>query len=310
MTETSQRILVVDDDDWVLTSLRIVLQREGYEIDTSRNLPDFSRFGSPPIYDLVLCDVRLGDSDGREFLRQIKKQQNPPEVIMISGFPDVEIVVDVMRRGAYDFLSKPLRNERVIHAVNKALVRKRRQTKTYAPSGGRLVTNSPVMKDLMSIVKAVASTPATVLIEGESGTGKELVAQTIHRLSDRSGAPFMPVNCGALTETLLESELFGYVKGAFTGAVSDKKGLFESAGEGTVLLDEIGEMPLGLQTSLLRVLQDNKIRPVGSPSTKDIRCRIIATTNRSLWNMVDSGDFREDLYYRLCVVPIQVPPPS
>lgn len=266
-------------------------------------------------YDLVLSDVRMARMDGLEFLRRVRDNPDPPDVIMISGYATVDDAVASIKEGALDYLTKPFEQDRVLNAVRLGLDRRRlerevrslRSQMLAAHGDERLVVVSPAMRRTMAVVDAVAQTDTMVLIEGASGTGKEIVARSIHRKSQRADGPFVPVNCGALPESLLESELFGYEKGAFTGATQTKEGLFEAANGGTLLLDEIGELPLNLQATLLRVVQESEIRRVGGTRSHPIDVRIIVATNRDLGQMVEAGDFREDLYYRLRVVPIRVP---
>ncbi len=297
------------------TYLQEILETAGYRVDTAADgeegLDRVSRYR----YDLVLSDVRMAHMDGFEFLKRVRDTFDPPDVVMISGYATVDDAVASIKHGAVDYLTKPFDRNRVLSAVRIALERHRlerevrtlrmQMSTTYGDE--RLVVVSSAMRQTMAVAKAVAQTDTIVLIEGPSGTGKEMVARSIHRQSARSAGPFVPVNCGALPASLLESELFGYEKGAFTGANQSKKGLFESANDGTLLLDEIGELPLNLQATLLRVLQEKEIRRIGGTRSFPINVRIIAATNRDLQQMVDNGEFREDLYYRLRVVPIRVP---
>ena len=287
----------------------------GHRVDTAvdglEGLERLSHFE----YDLVLSDVRMARMDGLEFLRRVRANPDSPDVIMISGYATVNGAVAAIKDGALDYLTKPFEQDRVLNAVRIGLDRRRleREVRSLrvqmlaAHGDARFVVVSPAMQRTMAVVDAVARTDTMVLIEGSSGTGKEIIARSIHKQSERAAGPFVPVDCGALPESLLESELFGYEKGAFTGATQTKVGLFESANGGTLLLDEIGELPLSLQTTLLRVLQESEIRRVGGTRSHPIDVRIIAATNRDLGQMVADGDFREDLYYRLRVVPIRVP---
>lgn len=316
MADSGIRLVVVDDDEWVRNYVKQLLQTEGYTVNDCRSgeeaLEQLQRYD----YDLVVTDVRMAEIDGIELLKRAREIEDPPEVIVMSGYATIDSAVEAIKQGAFDYIVKPLEEDRVINAVRLGVERRglklenralrRRMLSAYGDE--RFVAVSPAMRDTMSVVDVVGNTDTTVLIEGESGTGKEIVAKSIHRRSARAAGPFVPVNCGALPESLLESELFGYDKGAFTGAASAKVGLFESANGGTLLLDEIGEMPLSLQAALLRVLQEGEIRRLGSTRRVGIDVRILASTNRKLNEMVREGTFREDLYYRLRVVPIYVPP--
>ena len=315
VTNESWKLLVIDDDPWVRNYLTEVLESAGHQVDTAADglegLEQLSHFE----YDLVLCDVRMARMDGLEFLRRVRDNPDSPDVIMISGYATVDDAVASIKEGALDYLTKPFEQDRVLNAVRLGLDRRRleREVRSLrvqmlaAHGDERLVVVSPAMQRTMAVVDAVAQTDTMVLIEGASGTGKEIVARSIHKQSRRAAGPFVPVDCGALPDSLLESELFGYEKGAFTGATQTRAGLFESANGGTLLLDEIGELPLNLQATLLRVLQESEIRRVGGTRSQPIDVRIIVATNRDLGQMVANGEFREDLYYRLRVVPIRVP---
>ena len=315
ITDELWKLLVIDDDPWVRKYLAEVLESTGYQVDTAADgLEGLERL-SHLEYDLVLSDVRMARMDGLEFLRRVRDDPDSPDVIMISGYATVDDAVASIKEGALDYITKPFEQDRVLNAVRLGLDRRRlerevrslRAQMLAAHGDARLVVVSPAMQRTMAVVEAVAQTDTMVLIEGSSGTGKEVIARSIHRQSQRAAGPFVPVDCGALPESLLESELFGYEKGAFTGATQTKVGLFESANGGTLLLDEIGELPLNLQATLLRVLQESEIRRVGGTRSHPIDVRIIAATNRDLEQMVEDGDFRKDLYYRLRVVPIRVP---
>lgn len=316
ITVDRYRVLVVDDDEWICGYLKDVLDAADREIDIARTIDEAETLLTRYDYPVALCDVRLRDESGIHLLRKIRERRDAPEVIMITGQGSIDGAVEAVKEGAFDYLTKPLDFDRLLQTVSRAVDRRkllievaRLRGRMFASHGDeKLVILSEQMKNVMATVEAVSRTDASVLIEGESGTGKELIARAIHRSSSRADGPFVPVNCAALSESLLESELFGYVKGAFTGATSDKQGLFESAQHGTILLDEVGELSLSLQASLLRVLQNGEVRRVGSNTIRTSNARVIASTNRTLRSMVADGNFRDDLYYRLRIVPIFVPP--
>ena len=308
------RVLVVDDSRETCDLLELLLSKEEVGLDLEvvkatrpEEAMELLRGGG---FELMLSDINLEASlDGLDLLRFAKPLG--VETILLTGFGTLEKALEAVREGAFDFISKPWNNEELKTLVKRAIVRKEgRSTPTSAPRLQRsvMIGSSPKMMDVYRTIASLQNSRTTVLITGESGTGKELVARTIHASSDRKDRPFLAINCGAMTETLLESELFGHTKGSFTGAVSDKKGLFEEATGGTILLDEIGETSPSFQVRMLRVLQEQEVRRVGSTKTVKIDLRIIAATNRDLAEMVKSGKFREDLYYRLSVVEIRVPP--
>lgn len=309
-------ILIVDDDKNMRWALEKALKKDGHHI-VSR--PD-GESGLSCLYeempDLVLCDLKMPGISGMELLEKLKARQPQLPVIMITGFGNVETAVEAMKLGAVDFILKPFDIEAVKLAVSKALgVEKLKEEvrfwQTEALMGNRpggIIGHSAAMQELFQTLHQVAPANATVLILGESGTGKELIAQAIHEMSPRQGSPLVKVNCGALPENLLESELFGYEKGAFTGAVARKPGRFERAHLGSIFLDEVGEVSPAMQVRLLRVLQEKEIERVGGTETIPVDVRIIAATNRDLTAEVQNGRFREDLYYRLNVVPVHVPP--
>lgn len=310
------RILVVDDSRETCELLELLLSREEVGLDlevVKATRPEEALAHlQGGAFDLMLSDINLEASlDGLDLLRAAKPLG--VETILLNGFGTLEKALEAVREGAFDFLSKPWNNEELKALVRRALVRKEGQGKKGLEANPRLqpsvmIGSSPRMMDVYRIIASLQNSRSTVLISGESGTGKELVARTIHASSDRKEHPFVAVNCGALAETLLESELFGHAKGSFTGAISDKKGLFEEASGGTIFLDEIGETSPSFQVRLLRVLQEQEVRRVGSTKTVKVDVRVIAATNRDLAAMVKAGTFREDLYYRLTVVEIVVPP--
>ncbi|HDI00107.1 MAG TPA: sigma-54-dependent Fis family transcriptional regulator [Firmicutes bacterium] len=310
------RILVVDDDPLMLDFLKEALLRQGYKVDTAEDGEEALRKVEEKGYDLVITDVRMPGVDGMTVLESVKRDFADTEVVVITAYGTIRNAVEAMKMGAYDYLTKPFSVEEVEVVVQRALERKRliseniRLKRELEKVQGlrTLVGQSPAMRKVLEMIEMVAPTKATVLIQGESGTGKELVADAIHRLSPRKNGPFVKVNCAAIPESLVESELFGHEKGAFTHAVKRSRGRFEMADGGTLLLDEIGEITPAVQAKLLRVLQDGTFQRVGGEGTLKVDVRVIATTNRDLWKAVQEGKFREDLYYRLQVVPIYIPP--
>ncbi len=309
------QILVADDDAGIREGCARVLRGEGYQVYTAVDGLRALQALREREFDLALLDLKMPGADGMEVLRQIKQTHPATEVVMITGFATVETAVEAMRLGAYDYIPKPFPPNEVRQVVAKVL--KKRELLAAAPEqewklelDGRtdlIIGDSPRMREVFRLVKKVAPTDATVLIYGESGTGKELIARAIHYNSLRRDKPFLTVDCGSLVETLFESELFGHVKGAFTGAVATKHGSFELANGGTFLFDEIGNISLAMQAKFLRAIQEREIRRVGGTTTIKVDVRIIAATNRDLRRCVQEGTFREDLYYRLSVIPIYLP---
>ena len=309
------QILVVDDELSMREYLDVLLNRAGYQVTTAASVKDALALLEADRIDLVISDMRLGQESGLSVLKAARAHPVPPEVILITAFGTPSAAVAAMREGAYDYICKPFDNEELALLVQKALEKREllRENKQLRSSlipgtGNFWIGKSPAMQQVWSLVEKVSASRSTVLITGESGTGKELVARAIHWKSTRSGQPFLPVNCAALAEGVLESELFGHVKGSFTGAVANRSGLLASAGEGTVFLDEIGEMPHPTQVKLLRVLQERKVKPVGSTDEIPFEARILAATNKRLEGEVKSGRFRQDLFYRLNVIGIDLPP--
>jgi DNA-binding NtrC family response regulator len=309
-----KQILVIDDDLETCKFLTEIFAEEGWHVESSQSAEAAREAVETHQFDLIVSDINLGSrTTGVALLKEFKSAAPDSEVILISGFGTLETAVEAVREGAFDYISKPFNVNEVISTARRAL--KGRDAgapaavllKEYSEASG-LVGHSHKMIELYKEIALVAASRSTVLITGESGTGKELVARALHRNSNRASGAFVAVNCGAITETLLESELFGHVKGSFTGATVDKRGLFEEANAGTILLDEIGETSLALQVKLLRVLQEGEIRRVGGSRSVRVDVRVLAATNRDLEREVKEGRFREDLYYRLSVVTLRVPP--
>jgi two-component system, NtrC family, response regulator AtoC len=316
---TNKRLLIVDDEANMRHMLSTLLLKAGYQVDTAPDATEALERVDQTMYDFILCDLKMPGIDGMEFLKIARDKLWESTLIMMSAFGSIDTAVEAMKQGAYDFISKPFKPDEVLLTLKKAEEREslkrenrwlkeriRRIQENY--SFGNMVGRSAVLQDVFRLAEKMAFYDTTVLITGESGTGKELIARGIHSKGDRSGGPLVPINCGGIPENLLESELFGYKRGAFTGADKDKKGLFEVANGGTIFLDEIGELPLSLQVKLLRVLQESEIRAVGDSQTRKIDVRVIAATARNLEEEVKAGKFREDLFYRLNVVRIEVPP--
>ncbi len=313
---TNLRVAVVDDDPEMGRVVRDLLTDEGYQVSQYHSASDaLIKFKIEPPHILV-TDHKMKDIDGLMFLRKVQSDYPSIVSIMMTAFGSIETAIEAMKSGAYHYIVKPFKNEELsllVHRASEKIVLtqenatlKKELNKNFSLDS--IVGKSPAITSVFELIKVVATATANVLIAGESGSGKELVARALHNASSRKNKTFVPINCTALPENLLESELFGHVKGSFTGAISDKKGLFEEANGGTLFLDEIGDMSLQLQAKLLRVLQDRQIRPVGGNTQKNIDVRIIAATHRDLKIMVKDGKFREDLFYRLNVVPIRVPP--
>jgi len=302
------KILIVDDEKDIGFLLAAFFKREGYEpFYVSTGQEALKIFDKQP-FDLVLLDIKMPDIDGIELLKEFKRKRSNINVIMITAYPSIETAVEAMREEAFDYINKPFNLEELKQLIERALAREKTIFKTKDFHYGKIVARSPAMLRILETLPKVASTKANVLIIGESGVGKEIIAHAIHSLSPRSDKPFVTVNCAGIPETLLESELFGYKKGAFTGATTDRMGLFQSAHKGTLFLDEIGDLSLPLQIRLLRVVEEKRFKPLGSNKEIEVDIRLISATNQDLEQKVTAGQFREDLYYRLNVIPIRIPP--
>jgi two-component system response regulator PilR (NtrC family) len=318
------RLLVVDDEPSMRVFLEVLLTKAGHTVEMAEDVAAAQRLlGATSELDLVLTDLRLGKKSGLDVLKKVKAERPETEVIVMTAYASDESDLQAMRMGAYDYVAKPFKNDELLLLVGKALekralaqrgqilARDNELLREQLSARGRfekMVGHSPAMQSVFSVVEKVAAARTTVLITGESGVGKELVARAVHQRSPRSAAPFVPVNCGAIPEGLIESELFGHAKGAFTGATAQKEGLFQAAQGGTLFLDEVGELPLALQVTLLRAIQERRIRPVGDTADIEVDVRLVAATNRDLEAEMRAGRFREDLFYRLNVVQIRVPP--
>lgn len=310
------RILVIDDEDNMRHMLSVMLLRQGYQVDSAENGTQGLDCLLQKVYDYILCDIRMPEMDGKEFLVRALEQNVSVPIIMMSAYGSVETAIECLKLGAYDFISKPFKKDEIIMVLKKAEERERLKSENsrlrnvvagrFSYNG--IISRTERMQEIFAQIGKVADLKTTVLVLGESGTGKELVARALHVNSRRADKPFVAVNCGAIPENLLESELFGHVRGAFTDASSDKTGLFEQADGGTLFLDEIGEMPLSLQVKLLRVLQESEIRRVGAAVSRKVDVRVVSATSRDLTTDVSGGRFREDLFFRLNVFAIQLPP--
>ena len=310
-------ILVVDDSKTLLAMMKEFLEDEGYSVKTASSAEEVLPIIEKGKLDLVIMDIKMPGMSGLDALTEIKKRDPKLSVIIMTAYGTTQTAIEAMKRGAYDYITKPFNNKEFKVLIKKALEAGRlmKELVTYQTKkreepteGVRIVGNSPEILEIYKTIGKVADSNATVLIRGESGTGKELVARAIYQNSSRSDKPFLAVNCAAIPESLLESELFGHEKGAFTGAISKRIGKFEQCNNGTIFLDEIGDMPLSTQTKILRVLQEHTFEPVGSEKTVKVDVRVIASTNKDLWKAIEKGQFREDLYYRLKVVTIYMPP--
>ncbi|HEO70813.1 MAG TPA: sigma-54-dependent Fis family transcriptional regulator, partial [Candidatus Hydrogenedentes bacterium] len=311
-------VLVVDDESNMRELLEIILENDGYQVESAATIDDACEACRQRTFDAVLTDLRFGNDReaGLRLLGWLRDTMPTTPAIMMTAHGSVETAIEAMKLGAADYIMKPFKNDEIRLLVRRAIEQRnllrenlalRRDQATRGEITNIIGKSTPI-EEVRNMIRRVATLPSTIAVHGESGVGKELVARAIHALSDRAGKPFVAINCGGIPENLLESELFGHKKGAFTGALDDKEGLFVVADGGTLFLDEIGEMPLNLQVRLLRVLDNNSVMPVGGTSQLSVDVRIISATNRDLESMVKQGKFRKDLYYRLNVIPVHVPP--
>ncbi len=315
MPET-RSVLVVDDDDAMREMLLSLLEAGGFAPEGAATADLALEAAGAREFDAVLSDIRMPGRDGFELLGELRERRPETPVILMTAFGSIDSAVEAMRAGAFDYITKPFKRDAVLATLERAIERREleaenrrlRRAVDQTSSFGDLIGTSPAMREIFALIRKISSSRSSVLITGESGTGKEVVARTIHFTGNRAQRPFVPVNCTAMPEGLLESELFGHARGAFTGAHTAKRGLFEEADGGTLFLDEIGDMPAVMQGKLLRVLQDQQIRPVGANKSVSVDVRIITATNRDLKMEIDEGRFRNDLFYRLNVIPIHIPP--
>ena len=309
-------ILVIDDEKSIRDMLAIMLKRSGYHVTLAENGKTAINAINKNVFDLVISDIRLPDITGIEILKHCKKVSPETDFLLITAFASQETAVEAVKNGAADYIYKPFDIDDLKIRINNCISKKKLERENIILKRSverqlqfeNIIGASPQMQTIFDVVRRISVTSSTVLVSGESGTGKELIAKAIHYNSPRKDAAFVSINCGAMPESLLESELFGHVKGAFTGAIQNKKGLFEVADRGTLLLDEIGEMNMGMQVKLLRALQEKTIRPVGGTQEIPVDVRVVAATNQDLQKAVDEGRVREDLFYRINVIPIRIPP--
>jgi DNA-binding NtrC family response regulator len=316
VSEARERVLVVDDEPDLAESCAYFLERAGYEARIAASAPEALELLQKESFGVVVSDVRMPRMSGMELLSAIRQRDPDIEVLLLTGYPDLQMAVSAIKQGAFDYLAKPYGEEELIERVGKAMAHRRvkdqneglRERLRSGVAGRRLIHTSKSFGETIAMLERAARTTASVLLIGESGTGKELLAHHLHDSSDRADKPFVPVDCASIPADLFESELFGHKKGAFTGASTDKPGLFQVADGGTLFLDELGELPLEFQSKLLRTIQERTVRPVGSSSERAVDVRIVAASNRDLQKEVEQGNFRADLFYRLDVVRIAVPP--
>ena len=315
MTKT-RTLLVVDDDVAMRQMLASLFREHGYEVRDSASADEALKEAAKFDFDAILSDIRMPGKSGIEMVGALRRMRPETPVVLMTAFGSIDSAVEAMRAGAFDYITKPFEPEAALLTLERAVERRAleeenrrlRRAVDQTSSLGDLIGESPAMRDIFALIRKIAHGRSSVLITGDSGTGKEVVARTIHYHGTRADKPFVPVNCTAIPEGLLESEFFGHVRGAFTGAHTSKRGLFEAASGGTIFLDEIGDMGASLQSKLLRVLQDGEIRPVGSNHAVKVDVRVIAASNKDLEAAMEAGTFREDLYYRLSVIPIHIPP--
>jgi DNA-binding NtrC family response regulator len=309
------QLLLVEDDNAMREMLESLFRQEGYVVSEAASASAALELARTTHFDVVLSDIKMPGKTGLELVGELRELRPDTPVVLMTAFGSIDTAVDAMRAGAFGYTTKPFQPEEVLRTVKRALDRRavedanRKLSGATSPAGFKeLIGDSPAMRSVLGVIRRAAHVDASVLVTGESGTGKEMVARTLHHHGRRAQKPFLPISCTAIPEGLLESELFGHVRGAFTGAIANKRGLFERADGGTLFLDEIGDIGAGLQAKLLRVLQDHEVRPVGSTQAIKVDVRIIAATNRNLEVEMEAGRFREDLYYRLNVIPIHLPP--
>jgi len=316
MSSEPRTILIVDDDAAMRQMLESLFREQGYAVREASSAPAALEVASEIELDAVLSDIKMPGKSGIEMVGELRQIRPDTPVVLMTAFGSIDSAVEAMRAGAFDYVTTPFETEAVLLTLERAIERRAleeenrrlRRAVDQTSSFGDLIGESPAMREIFALIRKVAHGRSSVLITGESGTGKEVVARTLHYHGSRADKPFVPINCTAIPEGLLESELFGHVRGAFTGAHSSKRGLFEKANGGTLFLDEIGDMGLGLQSKLLRVLQDGEIRPVGGTQAIRVDVRIVAATNQDLQSAMEEGIFREDLFYRLNVIPVHIPP--
>lgn len=309
-------LLIVDDEDGFRRVLKAIFEAEGFAVQTATNGLTALEHLKENSCDLIISDVKMPDMDGVALLKSVKEVAPDIGIILMTAFGTIETAREAFKLGADDFIQKPFNNEELKLIVRRTLEKQAivnenrafRRAQRAQGSVTNIIGQSEKMQSLFRMIETISKEDSTILITGESGTGKELVARAIHDLSDRADKPFIAINCGAMTENLLESELFGFLKGTFTGAAQNRVGLFEAADKGSIFLDEIGDMSPAMQVKILRVLQENRIRPVGAPHEIPVDARVIAATHRNMPQMLDDGDFRQDLYYRLSVIPLHIPP--
>lgn len=307
-----ENILVIDDERSIRSTLKEILEYEKFKVDLAEHGAEGLEKYKNGNYDIVLCDIKMPEMDGLEVLEKIFEEEGEAQVIMISGHGNIDNAVEAIKKGAYDFIEKPLDLNRLLITIRNALdkstlITETKVLKRKASKGNEMVGESEAIQKVRDIIDKVAPTDARVLITGSNGTGKELVARSLHEKSSRAAAPFIEVNCAAIPSELIESELFGHEKGAFTSAIKQRKGKFEQADGGTIFLDEIGDMSLSAQAKVLRALQENRITRVGSDKDISVNVRVVAATNKNLKTEIEKKTFREDLYHRISVILIQVP---